>query len=125
MELTQIEEAAARDFNMPTVEVGCPVSFYPNAQKNQYAQLAFVVRVSKTGRNVMLRNANGQVHEGVRHYDDPKLDWNVDHRENGCWDYTDEWKRSEEQAKDILSRLEALEAKLSAAKAAKPKKATK
>ena len=125
MELTAIDREAASKFEMPKVDVGCPVSFYPHAQKNQYAQLAFVVRVSKTGRNVMLRNANGQIHEGVRHYDDPKLDWNVDHRENGCWDYTDEWKRSEEQAKDILSRIEALEAKLSTAKAAKPKKAIK
>lgn len=125
MELTVTDQKKAQDFKMPVVEVGCPVSFYPHAQKDKYAQLSFVVRVSKTGRNLMLRNANGQIHEGVRHYDDPKLDWNVDHRENGCWDYTDEWKRSEEQAKDILSRLEALEAKLSAAKAAKPKKATK
>ena len=125
MELNQIDRAAAAKFKMPSVDVGCPVSFYPHAQKNQYAQLAFVVRVSKTGRNVMLRNANGQIHEGCRHYDDPKLDWNIDHRENGCWDYTDEWKRAEEQAKDILSRLDDLEGRLSAAKSAKPKKATK
>ena len=66
----------------------------------------------------MLRNANGQIHEGVRHYDDPKLEWNADHRENGCWDFTDEWKRTEKQAKDILSRLDALEK-------TKPKKASK
>ena len=92
METTAIDQKAANDFKMPVVDVGCPVSFYPNAQKDQYAQLCFVVRVSKTGRNVMLRNANGQIHEGCRHYDDPKLEWNVDHRENGCWDYTEEWR---------------------------------
>ena len=119
MEATAIDQKAANDFKMPVVDVGCPVSFYPNAQKDQYAQLCFVVRVAKTGRNVMLRNANGQIHEGCRHYDDPKLEWNVDHRENGCWDFTDEWKRAEKQAKDILSRLEALENKT------KPKKAIK
>jgi hypothetical protein len=125
METTEIDHAAAQNFVMPVVDVGCPVSFYPNAQKDQYAQLCFVVRISKTGRNVMLRNANGQIHEGCRHYDDPKLDWNVDHRENGCWDFTDEWKRSEEQAKDILSRLEAVEKRLSTAKTTKPNKADK
>jgi hypothetical protein len=65
----------------------------------------------------MLRNANGRIQEGVRHSDDPKLDLNSDHRENGCWDFTEEWKRVEERTEDIMSRLGALEAP----KARKPK----
>ena len=109
MEITQKSMKASAAFVMPGVEVGCPVSFYPNANTDQYCQLCFVVRISRTGRNVMLRNANGAVHEGVRHCDDPKLEWNVDHRENGCWDYTDEWKRVEARDAEFSSRLEALE----------------
>ena len=57
----------------------------------------------------MLRTADGRVFEGVRHVDDPKLEWNNDHRENGSWDFSDEWKRLEKERQELKSRIEALE----------------
>ncbi|MBR50184.1 MAG: hypothetical protein CMA83_01205 [Euryarchaeota archaeon] len=105
----QIDRSAADRFVMPSIEVGTPVSFYPHANTNMHPMLAFVSRVSRTGRNIMLRAHSGAVFEGVRHSDDPKLQWNADHRENGCWDYTDEWKRVEKERQEIKDRLDALE----------------
>ncbi len=57
----------------------------------------------------MLRTADGKIMEGVRHVDDPKLEWNNDFRENGSWDFSDEWKRLEKEHKDIEARIAALE----------------
>jgi hypothetical protein len=101
------------NFEMPTIKVGAPVSFYPTGQaEGQYPQLAFVVRISRSGRNVMLRNVNGQINEAVRNIEDPKLQLNSDHRENGAWDFTDEEKRIRTDREELLERVERLETAL-------------
>lgn len=97
-------------FEMPKVKVGTPVSFHPTGRdEGTHPQLAFVVRISRTGRNIMLRNVNGGINESVRHVDDPKLEINSDHREGGAWDFTDEYKRIKGERSEILSRIERLE----------------
>ena len=95
-------------FEMPQVLQGTAVFFYPFHDQGQ-PRLSWVVRISRTGRNLMLRTADGKIMEGVRHVDDPKLEWNNDFRENGSWDFSDEWKRLEKEHKDIEARIAALE----------------
>tara|TARA_R100001126_G_scaffold94942_1_gene66258 strand:- start:126 stop:512 length:387 start_codon:yes stop_codon:yes gene_type:complete len=114
--------AESETFEMPKILVGTPVSFYPQANTDMHPILAFVARISRTGRNIMLRAHSGAIFEGVRHCDDPKLQWNVDHRENGCWDYTDEWKRVEAARSELEERVAKLESSIGKGKVSRPKK---
>lgn len=98
----------AHDFVMPEVQLGTAVFFYPN-HVTTHPHLAWVTKIGKTGKNIVLRTAERMVYDSVKHVDDPRLDWNIDHRESGSWDFTDEWKRLEEERRLIKARLDALE----------------
>lgn len=98
-------------FDMPEVRIGTPVVFYATGQVVGHPMLGFVVRISRTGRTIMIRTSDGRVFEGARHCDDPKLEMSVDIRESGCWDFTPEWKRHEAEMVEIKARLSALESK--------------
>ena len=108
--ITNEEHDKADMFEMPFVEVGAAVFFY-DRHDTQHPQLGFVARKSRTGKNIVIRLATGHVHDTVRHVDDPKLAWNVDHREGGSWDFTDEWKRLEREREQLKARIDALELK--------------
>ena len=98
----------ANDFQMPEVKLGTAVFFYPR-HITTHPHLAWVMKIGKTGKNIVLRTAERMVYESVKHVDDPRLDWNVDQREFGSWDFTDEWKRLKEEHRLINARLDALE----------------
>ena len=98
----------AHDFEMPKVQVGTAVFFYPN-HVTTHPHLAWVTSIGRTGKNLVLRTAERMVYDTVKHVDDPRLKWNVEHRESGSWDFTDEWKRLEEERRLIKARLDALE----------------
>ncbi len=98
----------AHEFVMPDIELGSPVMFH-HAHDTTNPQLGFVVRIGRTGKNVVIRTSDRHVHESVKHVDDPRLDWNIDHRESGSWDYTPEWKRLEKERHDLETRVAALE----------------
>ena len=106
--ITQEMYNTSLEFSMPEVMEGTAVFFHAAHNTNE-PRLAWIIKVSRTGRNVMLRTADGRVFEGVRHVDDPKLEWNNDHRENGSWDFSDEWKRLEKERQELKARIEALE----------------
>jgi len=57
----------------------------------------------------MLRTSDGQIFDAVRHLEDPKLRINVEHRENGAWDYTDHYKKELAAREDLGNRLARLE----------------
>lgn len=105
---TKTVEQLAHDFVMPDIELGTPVMFH-RAHDVQNPQLGFVVRIGRTGKNIVIRTSDRHVHETVKHVDDPRLDWSVDHREFGSWDYTPEWKRLEKERHDLEARVSALE----------------
>ena len=94
---------------MPKVAAGTAVIFYPTGRRDSHVTVAFLVRTSRTGRNVMLKTVDGLVYDAVRHVSDPKLEINSDHRENGAWDFTDEYKLMRDSYRDVLARVEALE----------------
>ena len=102
------EKVLAETYVMPSVKLGSPVFFY---DRHDLANpiLGFVARHSRTGKNLVIRTTDGHVYDGVRHVTDPKLTWNHDHRESGSWDYTDEWKRVEEEREEMKARIAALE----------------
>jgi len=120
--VTEEQRTEAHKYEMPDVEVGTPVMYHA-FHDTLHPSLAFVVKKSLTGRNVMLRHTSGQIYEGVRHVDDPKLTWNNDHRESGSWDFTPEWKRLEKERNDVKSRIDAIEHSLTKKpRSASPKK---
>ena len=107
-EVKKSPQELAREFVMPKVELGTAVFFYPNHNLT-HPHLAWIVNIGKTGKNVVLRTAERMVYDSVKHVDDPRLDWNVDHRESGSWDFTDEHKRLEREREDLKARVAALE----------------
>ena len=97
-------------FKMPEVEVGTPVTFYANGLKEgTEPRIGFILRISRSGRNVVIRTAEGGHYESVRHIDDPKLQLNSDHRENGGWDFAEFHKQELKEREEIRARLAALE----------------
>lgn len=112
----------AAEFVMPEVQLGTAVFYYPN-HITTHPHLAWIIRIGRTGKNLVLRTAERMVHDSVKHVDDPRLDWNVDHREAGSWDFTDEWKRIEKERELTNARLNALEHQ--ATKKVTPQKKTK
>jgi len=98
------------DFDMPEVDEGTPISYYANGKRDtSFPRLGFVIRISRSGRNLMLRTSDGHIFDAVRHLDDPKLRINSDHRENGAWDYTDHYKKERDAREDLGNRLVRLE----------------
>jgi len=94
------------NFIMPEVVVGTPVAYYPTGMiEGSDVRVGFIIRISRSGRNVVVRTAEGGHFESVRHIDDPKLKLNVDHREAGAWDFTAFHKAELVERRDINSRL--------------------
>ena len=97
-------------FEMPEVAIGTPVTFYTTGMvAGTEPRIGFVVRMSRSGRNLVLRAAGGGYYESVRHIDDPKLKINSDHRENGAWDFTEYHKDTLMAAKALAKRLNRIE----------------
>ena len=98
------------NFEMPEVVIGTPVTFYANGMvEGTEPRIGFVVKMSRSGRNLVLRAAGGGYYESVRHIDDPKLKINSDHRENGAWDFTEYHKDALMSAKALSKRLSRIE----------------
>lgn len=98
------------NFEMPEVVIGTPVTFYATGMvAGTEPRIGFVVKMSRSGRNLVLRAAGGGYYESVRHIDDPKLKINADHRENGAWDFTEYHKDSLMSAKALAKRLNRIE----------------
>ena len=98
------------NFVMPEVVVGTPVTYYPTGMiEGSDVRVGFIIRISRSGRNVVVRTADGGHFESVRHIDDPKLKLNVDHREAGAWDFTEFHKAELVERQGIESRLDRLE----------------
>jgi len=111
-------------FEMPNVKVGQAVRYYlfgqranPPDDSSDRVQIAFVQKVGKSRRNVVVRLATGDVKEQVRHIEDPKLKKNVHQRQNGAWDHTEDQFDTERVLADVKKRLDAIESDHRRAKA--------
>jgi len=108
--MESVTELLEMEFDMPIVSEGTPVAFFPKGRRdNSVPRMGFVIRISRSGRNLMLRTADGAIFDAVRHLGDPKLRINSDHRENGAWDYTDHHKRETKEREDLKNRLARIE----------------
>lgn len=95
--------AEIQNYTMPRAERGMPIIWYPQGVKNRNGKLAFVQK-SQLGRNsvdVFVAGQRVSSFSACPHVSDPRLKLGVDQRENGAWDYTEEWLRNEEWKKSV------------------------
>lgn len=110
-------DSAIENFKMPFVRVGQPVLWFPGGQRTgKDPHVAFVLKAST--RNMTLKTIGGMRYDAVRHLDDPKLKMNEDQRENGAWDYTDEFKAQQKRWDEIQEQLAQMETRVKATEAA-------
>ena len=101
------QQRAIAEFEMPTATIGLPVIWYPTGRlEKKRAHVAYMIQCG--ARTVTLQIPNGRV-DAVRHVGDPKLDLSVDQREQGAWDFTDDWKEMQEFKAQVNARLAGLE----------------
>ncbi len=107
----EVEQSAIENFQMPYVKVGQPVLWFPGGLRTgKDPHVAFVLKASQ--RNMSLKTIGGMRYDAVRHIDDPKLKMNEDQRENGAWDYTDEFKDQKARWDLIEEQLAAMESRI-------------
>lgn len=102
--LSEIDRQRIQDYSMPQVPVGTPVIWYRYGRaRRQDAMIGYMIHCG--ARNATIFLANGRRMDAVRHVDDPKLDLNVDQREQGAWDFTQEYKDFKEFRNEVNKRL--------------------
>lgn len=101
-----------QSFKMPPISLGMNVAYFRGAQREASHMIATVVKVSNSGRAVVLRTAAGQPVESVRHVDDPKLKFSEDAAQNGSWDYTPEYKDNQARFARLQEQIESLRAEV-------------
>lgn len=78
-------------YQMPKPTIGSAVVFYKYGTKVQSRdpEIGFVLKAH--ARAIVIRTANGDFKGEVRHLADPKLQLSEEQRENGAWDFTEEY----------------------------------
>jgi hypothetical protein len=103
-------QAELTNYVMPKAERGMPIVWYPQGITNRNGKLAFVQNATHGRNNIDVFVAGQRVSSfsACPHATDPRLKLGVDQRENGCWDYTEEWKRQEAWRASVDEQLAAL-----------------
>jgi polyhydroxyalkanoate synthesis regulator phasin len=98
-------------WQMPEVEVGATVLWWPYAETNRDPRLADVSFVTNRTVDLTIRDGSvGHKREACRQINDPILVLKPNLKAEGAWDYTDEWKRELAEAKALDERLSQIEA---------------
>lgn len=107
MSVAELTEKEINNFEMPEIREGAAIKWYPYGTAERNALLGFVTRVKP--RSIAVWTINGLRYENVRHVSDPKLKLNRDQREDGAWDYSDEFKLNEEfkELRELVKKLDA------------------
>lgn len=111
--ITEQERRAIETFEMPRCTVGLPILWYRNGVKDRTSvEMAYMLTCGS--RTAVIHSSSGRRVDAVRHIDDPKLKLNSDQREQGAWDFTDDYKEFHRWKGDISKKLADLEARLAA-----------
>ncbi len=102
-DVSQEQLQAELSFQMPHVEHGEVVAWYPSGLRSRRPEVGLCIRTAD--RNIHVLTALNGVKEAVRHVDDPKLQRNADQREMGAWDFTDAHKQRQQQLSDLQGKL--------------------
>lgn len=95
-------------YAMPQATAGLPIVWYPMGMYDRTNRMvAYMVHCGN--RTAVIQTSTGQRRDAVRHLSDPKLKLSDDQRENGAWDFTEEYVRGREMEKTLLERLQRLD----------------
>jgi hypothetical protein len=98
-------------FDMPQATAGLPILWYPLGQHDRTnCMVAYMIHCGH--RTAVILTSTGQRRDAVRHLSDPKLKLSDDQRENGAWDFTEEYKRVKEMEKTFLDRMDLIEQRI-------------
>lgn len=98
-------EAEVLAFKTPAVRAGSFVRWYPHGYRDPQNERAAVVTKVKTRTLSLHVLSSGQRFDVVRHVDDPKLRLNEAHREDGAWEYTEEYAFREAEMAELRARV--------------------
>lgn len=103
-----------KEYAMPQANPGMQILWYKKGVVDRTSvEVAYMLHTG--ARTAVICSMTGRRVDAVRHVDDPKLQLNADQRENGAWDYTDDYKEMLRFKLEVRSRLERLERHLSLA----------
>lgn len=110
--MSTVEETPVKAYKMPSVKLGQIVNFFVLNRGSGARPIACVVH-EVSAETVWLKSLGDKAnYDSVRHLSDPKLE-NVNQRDNGGWDYTDDHKELIIDRKILSEKLRGLETRLS------------
>lgn len=99
--LDQVQEEE-KAYTMPPANQGMCVTYYPpHVLDKGGTSIGFITKISRSKRTVDIYVPNQGYFELARHITDPKLKLGGTHAENGAWDYSPDWKATQERISDL------------------------
>lgn len=94
---------------LPRPTLGQSLRFYPNGNIDEHrVEVGVVIKIGQSTVTLAMPGTN-HVRSTVRYKDDPRLQKSPDQRQNGCWDFTEEWyerMEAEQYGLDTMARLD-------------------
>ena len=105
-------------YKMPEAKRGMPVVWYPQGTTGTNWKMALVGKAQEGRSNVSLfiGGTHVAIRDAVPHISDPRLKLGPDHREQGAWDYTEEYLEKKKQIAALERRVATLEKNMKSAK---------
>lgn len=109
MKENEVDMNKVNSFRMPKAPPGIQVLWYRNGVRDKTrVEVAYMLNAGERTASIHAMMTGRRI-DSVRHVDDPKLLLSNDQRENGAWDYTDDYKEFMNFQKQIEDRLQFLE----------------
>ena len=108
-------DEAILNFRMPKAPVGLQVLWYRQGTRDTTSpEVAYMLHAGARTATLHVATTSRRI-DAVRHVDDPKLELSPDQRENGAWDYTQEYRALEQFKQNVEGRLKSIEKQLCSA----------
>lgn len=107
---------------MPSILQGATISYYDATLAPARRVIAQVIAVARSRRTITVWiPSSTSIRELVRHISDPKLKDSNDHRENGAWDYSEEYVENKRRFDELQQQIADLSSKFNALSKKQPK----
>lgn len=107
-ETEQVMQLQTATYHMPRVSPGQQVLWYKRGFADKGSvEVAYMIHCGE--RTATIVSATGKRADAVRHIQDPKLKLSPEQRENGAWDFTEDYRELERFKVEVRVRLERLE----------------
>lgn len=102
-------QQSINEYRMPRANTGLLVLWYRNGHRDRTrVEVAYMLHAGERTATIYSLMSQRRV-DVVRHVDDPKLQLNPEQRENGAWDFTDDYKAQHAFRESIEERISAME----------------